>query len=212
MSSLTVPPPVSAPLADAAEASSAPTARHLRADAQRNRDKILAAAEVAFREQGSAVQMEDIAHRASVGVGTLYRHFPTKENLVAELFMHRFSGCIAQAESALESADPWSALECFVHNNAEAMAVDAGLRDALTAVRKDQNMCSAQRGELNARIAMLLERGQRQGSVRPDVEVQDMQALMCGLSAAIADGGQPRLLASVLLAGLRAQDAPRASA
>src|SRR4249919_1027172 len=85
--------------------------RHQRADARRNREKIIAAAEIAFRELGTAVQMEDIARRAKVGVGTLYRHFPTKEHLVAELATHCFSGCISEAETALATVDVWAAIE-----------------------------------------------------------------------------------------------------
>jgi AcrR family transcriptional regulator len=177
--------------------------RHLRADARRNRDKILAAAESAFRDQGTAVQMEDIARRASVGVGTLYRHFPTKEALVAELATHRFSGCVADAETALATADPWSAIECFVYSNAEQMATDAGLRDTLALAGMDERVCTRERERLEQRLGVLFERAHADGSLRTDVGVPDIEALMCGLSAAIARGGDWRRLASIVLAGMR---------
>ena len=176
--------------------------RHQRADARRNREKILAAAEIAFRELGTAVQMEDVARRAEVGVGTLYRHFPTKEQLVAELATHRFSGCISEAEDALETADVWAAIECFVYWNAEQMATDAGLRDTFMAACQASGICAGERDRLTQRLAALLERAQNHGSVRKDVTIDDVQALMCGLSAAIAGGGDWRRIASVMLAGL----------
>jgi AcrR family transcriptional regulator len=183
--------------------------RHQRADARRNRGKILAAAEIAFRELGTAVQMEDIARRAEVGVGTLYRHFPTKEHLVAELATHRFSGCISEAETALETADVWAAIECFVYRNAEQMATDAGLRDTFMAACQSGGIWADERDRLNQRLTALLERAQTHGAVRKDVTINDVQALMCGLSAAIAGGGDWRRLASVMLAGLHApQHAP----
>lgn len=183
--------------------------RHQRADARRNREKILSAAEIAFRELGTAVQMEDIARRAEVGVGTLYRHFPTKEHLVAELAIHRFSGCISEAETALETADVWAAIECFVYRNAEQMATDAGLRDTFTAACRSGGIWADERDRLNQKLAALLERAQNLGKVRQDVTLGDVQALMCGLSAAIAGGGDWQRLASVMLAGLRApQPAP----
>lgn len=182
--------------------------RHQRADARRNREKILAAAEAAFQELGAAVQMEDIAHRAEVGVGTLYRHFPTKEQLVAELATHRFSNCISEAETALETDDVWGAIECFVYSNAEQMATDAGLRDTFMAACQTDGICAAERDRLTQRVAALLDRAQTHGSVRKDVTLDDVQALMCGLSAAIAGGGDWRRLASVMLGGLRAADAP----
>ena len=178
--------------------------RHQRADARRNREKIIAAAEIAFRELGTAVQMEDIARRAKVGVGTLYRHFPTKEHLVAELATHCFSGCISEAETVLATVDVWAAIECFVYRNAEQMATDAGLRDTFMAACQSGGIWADERDRLNQRLATLLERAQANGNVRQDVTLGDVQALMCGLSAAIAGGGDWRRLASMMLAGLHA--------
>jgi len=189
------------------------TERHQRADARRNREKILAAAESAFREQGTAVQMEDVARRAEVGVGTLYRHFPTKDHLVAELATHRFTGCISEAELALATADAWAAIECFVYRNAEQMATDAGLRDTFRAACQAGGIWADERDRLNRRLAALLEQAQTNGSVRQDVTIDDVQALMCGLSAAIAGGGDWQRIASVMLAGLHApQPAPAVTA
>jgi len=180
------------------------TERHLRADARRNRERILAAAEAAFRELGTAVQMDDVARRAGVGVGTLYRHFPTKEALVEELATLRVTGCIAQAETAIAMADAWAAVECFVYSNAEQMASDAGLRDSLAAVGRDQMMCRLERGRLEERLGIVLDRARAAGTLSADVTVHDVQSLMTGLSAAIAGGGDWQRLARIVLAGLRA--------
>jgi AcrR family transcriptional regulator len=182
-----------------------------RADARRNREKILAAAEQAFRELGAAVQMEEVAHRAGVGVGTLYRHFPTKEILVSELASERFSGCISEAESALGDADAWAAIECFVYRNAEQMATDAGLRDTFAAACQQGGISREKRDQIMERVGTLLDRAKIRRRVRADVTTDDIRALMCGLSAAIGTGGDWRRLASVMLAGIRASEQSPAS-
>src|SRR5919197_6626891 len=83
----------------------------LRADARRNRERILAAAKEVFGEKGEDAQMDDVARRAGVGVGTVYRHFPTKEALVHALTDEQFNVIAAHARETLELADPWEAFE-----------------------------------------------------------------------------------------------------
>ena len=87
----------------------APGERPLRADARRNREKVLTAARDVFSEHGRDAQMDDVARRAGVGVGTVYRHFPTKEALIEALMVAAFEAIAAQAEAALEIEDPWEA-------------------------------------------------------------------------------------------------------
>src|ERR1044071_6160977 len=84
--------------------------RPLRADARRNREKVLAAARAVFSEHGREAQMDDVARRAGVGVGTVYRHFPTKEALIEALMVDSFKSIAAEAERALDIEDPWEAL------------------------------------------------------------------------------------------------------
>src|SRR3954454_3860236 len=106
--------------------------RPQRADARRNRERILAAAREAFAEAGRDVQMPDVARAAGVGVGTLYRHFPAKEDLVRALVRDKVQAVIDTAREAQPRHDPWEAIEWLVHQNAVKMAHSRGLRDAMS--------------------------------------------------------------------------------
>ena len=176
----------------------------MRADARRNRERILVAAHEAFSAEGAEVQIDQIARLAGLGVGTLYRHFPTKEALVRELGRHLAAQCAATAAAALEMDDPWESIACFVHRNAEGMARDAGLRETFASVRLKDD-CPFEAAHLEGGIAALLERAQGAGVVRPDLNVEDFQALMCGLSATIARCGDAQRYADLMLDALRTQ-------
>src|SRR5947208_8597118 len=108
------------------------TTRPLRADAQRNRDKIVAAARDCFSEEGLDAQMEDVARRAGVGVGTVYRHFTTKDELVDALADERFDRLRDLALEALEMEDPCEAFETFVRASARIQTEDRALSEVLT--------------------------------------------------------------------------------
>jgi AcrR family transcriptional regulator len=178
-------------------------ARPLRADARRNRERILETARTAFADRGQDVQMDEIAERAGVGVGTVYRHFPTKEALVLELVRESVGGCVEAAAAALEREDPWEAVESVVRDNAENMARNRGLRDAMAGVDFPDD-CPWENSQLRDHAAALIERAQRAGAMRAGITVDDYQALMCGLAAAIASGGDPERQSEFALAGLRA--------
>jgi AcrR family transcriptional regulator len=178
-------------------------ARPLRADARRNRERILHTARAAFADRGQDVQMDEIAERAGVGVGTVYRHFPTKEALVLELVRESVGGCIEAAAAALEREDPWEAVESVVRDNAQNMARNRGLRDAMAGVDFPDD-CPWENSQLRDHAAALIERAQRAGAMRAGITVDDYQALMCGLAAAIASGGDPERQSEFALAGLRA--------
>jgi AcrR family transcriptional regulator len=178
-------------------------ARPLRADARRNRERILEAGRTAFVERGEDVQMDEIAQLSGVGVGTLYRHFPTKEALVMELVNQSVRTCIVSTEQALEQEDAWTAVEWLVRDHARNMTNNRGLRDALVGIKfSDGNPWDD--SELRAGAAAVIERAQEAGAMRADITVDDWQALMCGLSAAIAYGGDAERLVEFALAGLRA--------
>src|SRR5437016_13100169 len=115
-----------------AEAGQALPSRPLRRDAERNRERILKAAAQVFTERGLGVSLDEIARHAGVGVGTVYRRFGTKEELVQALFMDRIESVAALAEQAAEAPDPWSALVCFMEQFAEALAGNRGLKQMLT--------------------------------------------------------------------------------
>src|SRR5215207_8155029 len=103
--------------------------RPLRRDAERNRLRILAAAREAFAEEGLCVTLDEIARRAGVGVGTVYRRFPDKESLVDALFEHRMEEFVALAEECLRAEDPWEGLTCFLEQATEQHACDRGFKE-----------------------------------------------------------------------------------
>src|ERR1700754_2182360 len=98
--------------------------RPLRADARRNRERVLKAAQATFAEHGHEAQMDDVARRAGGGVGTVYRHFPTKEALMEALAVDRFERVLAAGKLALDRADPWEALAEALWAGAELLAGD----------------------------------------------------------------------------------------
>jgi len=181
-----------------------PAVRPLRADAQRNHDRIVAAARAAFRESGVDVQMDEIARRAEVGVGTLYRHFPTKDALVAELGRQKMNDRIAGLDLALASDDPWLGLVTVLTNAGREMARDAGFREVFGAVGTP-GWCPGEVADCRSRQSELLRRLKAAGAIRPDLTVNDVQAMMCGLAAAIEGGGKWRLHVDMMLAGMRPQ-------
>ena len=172
------------------EASAGQTGRALRADARRNRESILAAAKTAFAEAGVHAQMEDVARRAAVGVGTVYRHFPTKEALIGELLDQKFRLLLEGARQALDVEDPWEAFAGTLRRNAELMAADAAVQDALMRADADAAFSYAEeaREELKTTFAIVIERAKTARVIRPDFTIEDVPPLMCGLSSTMAAG------------------------
>lgn len=178
--------------------------RPLRSDARRNRKRILEAARNAFAETGRGVQMDDVARLTGVGVGTVYRHFPTKEDLVLELVRESVRACIESARQALTCDDAWEAVEWLVRENADKMAHSRGLRDAMSVIDfGDENPWNTD--DVRTEADAVLDRARDAGAIRADITVDDWQALMCGLSAAIASGGDADRHADFVLAGVRAR-------
>ena len=181
--------------------------RPLRADARRNRERILQAARHACAEHGASVQIDDVARLAGVGVGTVYRHFPTKDALIDALVEEKFRITSENIREALEIEDPWESFAGALRRNAEVMAADAGLRDALIRLSPSVHAASEARTELDALGTRLVERAQAAGVLRRDVTVNDLSALMGGLCLSMA---QPELdwrrHLELLLDGLRARD------
>jgi AcrR family transcriptional regulator len=177
--------------------------RPLRADARRNRERVLEAARTAFAESGRDVQMDEIAQLAGVGVGTVYRHFPTKEDLVLALVHESVQGYLASARQALERDDAWEAIDWLVREKAANMARNRGLRDAMSVIEFDgDNPWNSD--EARACTVAVLERAREAGVIRPDITADDWHGLMCGLSASIASGADADRQVEFLLAGVRA--------
>ncbi|MDE3130027.1 MAG: TetR/AcrR family transcriptional regulator [Acidobacteriota bacterium] len=157
--------------------------RPLRADARRNRERILESALAAFAEQGPDAQIDDVARHAGVGVGTVYRHFPTKEALLAELVRQKFRLFADRAREAVEAGgEPFAALERLMRQNAESAAADMGLKYAIASAGEEGwTQAHAERDELIRLTAELIERARRAGTIRPDIEATDIAMLMCGV-------------------------------
>ena len=167
------------------------SARPLRADARRNRERILDGAREVFEERGLDAQMDDVAMRSGVGVGTVYRHFPTKEALLGELVRHKFRIFATNARESLElEGEPFEIFADLLRRNAEVCARDAAIQHALTGFGEHIAMhAQSEVQELNAPTAELIARAQRAGSMRPDINVNDIPMLMCGVSATMAQTG-----------------------
>src|SRR3954452_3043749 len=179
--------------------------RPLRADARRNRERILVAARGACAAHGANVQMDDVAREAGVGVGTVYRHFPTKDALIEALVAEKFRVTTENIRAALEIEDPWEGFCAALRNNAEVMAADAGLRDALVRLGPLARHPDAERAELNALAGEIVRRAQAAGVLRDDVTVDDIGALMAGLCITMAHPELDwRRHLELLLDGLRA--------
>ena len=182
----------------------------MRADARRNRERILTAARDAFGEHGPLTQMDDVALRAGVGVGTLYRHFPTKDALVAELVRQKFVLITERAEQALqENGDPFEIFAAMLEQTHAAFEKDAAGQDAIMRASGEwSEEVVAQQQLLDAAVQELIDRAQAAGSMRPDFAVTDMPMLMCGISSTMshnAPGFDWRRHLEILLDGLRAR-------
>src|SRR5580704_17400390 len=146
------------------------TERPLRADARRNRERILESARAAFAETGVDAQIDDVARHAGVGVGTVYRHFPTKQALLTELVRQTFRLFTEWALEALEAGgEPFALIEGLLRRIAETAAADAGVQYALasSAAQAARSEAQAEQDELIAVIAELTGRARRAGTIRP---------------------------------------------
>lgn len=184
--------------------------RPLRRDAERNRQRILKAAAEVFDERGLEVSLDEVARHAGVGVGTVYRRFPTKEELMEALFMERIDSIAALAEAAGDAADPWSGLVSFIEQVAEMLAGDLGLRQMLMFATYGRDTVSYARSRNAPLIARLVERAQAAGQLRPDLRQTDIPFIIFVLTEAtqLAREVSPeiwRRYLSLVLDGMRPQ-------
>lgn len=164
------------------------SARQLRADARRNRERILTAAVEVFSEQGVDAQIDDVARRADLGVGTIYRHFPTKDALVSELVRQKFRMFADNARSALSAeGEPFEVFAELLRANAVFCSRDAAVQHALSASGETAwDHAQAEIDELIGLTDELVSRAQAAGTMRPDVSARDIPMLMCGVSSTMA--------------------------
>jgi AcrR family transcriptional regulator len=185
--------------------------RPLRADARRNRERVVAAAREVFGEQGREAQMDDVARRAAVGVGTVYRHFPTKEALLEALAVDAFERLTARAVACLEMADPWEAFTSALWAGAETLSADRALSEVMAEIPGPVPIGLETQRELNEAMTTLIERAKASGDLRADVVLDDIPMVMCGMGAATRKSHQCpdawRRHMAIILDGLRAASA-----
>ena len=159
-----------APLETPTKAASKP----LRADAQRNRDRLVVAGKEVFAERGFDVSLDEIARHAGVGVGTAYRRFPNKEALINEIFDERMQEITVVLQKALELDDPWEGLQMFVADLLRFQSEDRGLKQAFHEADATRDRMTEAKAVLQPMISELIERSQAAGKLRPDVTPTDV--------------------------------------
>nr|WSZ99715.1 TetR/AcrR family transcriptional regulator [Streptomyces sp. NBC_00857] len=199
----------SAPVATAARPSGTAAAPPpLRADARRNRARVLEAAQDAFASEGLAVPLDEIARRAGVGAGTVYRHFPTKEALFEAVMLSRVQEYVTAAREMATAQDPGEALFEFIRRMIHEGGVKKDLADSLTGAGIDvEGALSDVTRELEDAIGDLLSRAQRAGVVRRDIGIAELMTIIASIflanRARAGDTELHRRVVAVVLDGLR---------
>lgn len=178
----------------------------MRADARRNRRLILDAAETAFAEEGLGVPVDEIARRAGVGAGTLYRNFPTKEHLFQAVISHHMEALASQAEALADSDQPGRAFFEFIGHLVTEASKKRNLFDALTGagVNVKESLVDT-KAKVERAAQVLLDRAQRAGEVRADVTLPEVFGLVmgaCAFSDPQADSGSQSRMVAVVCDGL----------
>ncbi|MEU5877999.1 TetR family transcriptional regulator [Spirillospora sp. NPDC047279] len=186
--------------------------RPLRADAARNRDKLLATAVRVFGERGLDAPLEEVARGAGVSIGTLYNHFPTREALLDAVLPHRIIALDQVAAAALADPDPWNGFVRFVEGLFELQSQDRGLNDALArrTPLSPEVLAACHRGFRH--VDRLIERAKESGALRADFEASDLATLIWAMSQVIRQAMDTapdlwRRCLSFFLDGLRADAA-----
>ncbi|HEX6543028.1 MAG TPA: helix-turn-helix domain-containing protein [Ktedonobacterales bacterium] len=152
-----------------------------RADARRNRERLLAVAQAAFAEHGPNASLEDIARRAGVGIGTLYRHFPTRQALLEAAYHDQMELLTAEAKTLLEEASPGDALDTWLQSLLVHKLLQRGLTEVLVEGEKSGEISPA-KARMRAAGAALLARAQQAGAVRSDIDILDLMRLVHGVA------------------------------
>ncbi|WP_371673696.1 TetR/AcrR family transcriptional regulator [Streptomyces sp. NBC_00289] len=185
--------------------------RPLRADARRNRDRLLEVARTAFAAEGVAVPLDEIARRAGVGPGTLYRHFPTKESLLEAVVQERVRRLVERAQALRHADDPAAALVTVLGQVVEDAAEKADLVDTLAGAGVEvRTALATDVTRLHEAIGHLLVRAQKSGAVRGDIGIADLMAVLGGVLYALRNlgGGAAREpVLAILYDGLRTSGA-----
>jgi AcrR family transcriptional regulator len=184
--------------------------RPLRKDAERNRRRILDAARELFAQRGLAVTLNDVAHHAGVGVGTVYRRFPDRERLIDELFEERLDELVTRAAAAAEEQDPWKALTRLLETVLEIQANDRAIKELVFNAPGELARVTRIRARMLPIVTRVVQRARDSGQLRPDIEPADLPLLQLILGAVIdcARDVEPELwrrYLEIMLRGLRAE-------
>jgi len=175
----------------------------LRADARRNRARVLDVAERTFAAKGLAVSIDEIAQLAGVGVGTIYRHFPTKETLFGAIVVDRIQRLVDEARGLAGAADPGEAFFGFFTHLVEEALLNKALYEALSEAAGVETVIGQLGEQLVAAQGVLLARAQRAGAIRKDVDVGDLKALVAGCLAMESQGVVSGRMVAIVCDGLR---------
>jgi len=184
-------------------------AEQLRADARQNHARLITAATAAFAERGADAPLEDIARRAGVGIGTLYRHFPTRLDLQAAVFRSQVGAVCDEGDALLEKAPPGEAFAAWMRSLAGYLVTKRGLSHALIeAVGVESELISSCWMAMRQTTERLLANAQEAGVIRPDVDAMDVMRLVHGVTVSTEKAPERSdMLLSVMLDGLRAHPA-----
>ena len=191
---------------------SAPSERPLRRDAERNRRRIVDAARVVFAERGLRGSHDDIAREAGVGVGTVYRRFPDKEQLIDALFEARIEEIADVARAAADHPDPWEGLVGYLVRMQEMQSDDRGLKEILLGGPRGPERAVAARSLIAPVVAQVLQRAKDAGVVRTDIELTDLPLIQLAIGT-VAEASRDvapdvwRRTMTLVLDGLRADSA-----
>lgn len=186
--------------------------RGLRVDAERNRARIVTAAQAAFAEHGLDVPLEEVAARAGVGIATLYRRFPTREDLIAASFEARVAEYAEAAEVALRAPDGWSGFCAYVERICAMQAADRGLKDVLTRTLPNAKALEGHRKRRYELSVRLIDRAKAEGTLRSDLVPEDLILLLMANAGVVQGAGEAapdawRRLVGLLLDGFRSEAA-----
>ncbi|MEV6427205.1 TetR/AcrR family transcriptional regulator [Nocardia sp. NPDC051463] len=188
--------------------------RRLRADAARNQQRIVAAARELFADHGLEITLDDVAERAGVGVGTVYRRFANKKELIAEVFEQNMSEFGDAADAALAHPDPWQGLVQFFEYACTHLATNRGFSEVVLELENDMERFAAVRDRLKPTVAAVIDRARDAGTLAPDVEASDFFALIHMVDA-LAEFSRPvnpnvwQRYMAIALNGVRADAMPR---
>jgi AcrR family transcriptional regulator len=189
------------------------TNKTLRRDAERNRQRLLEAARELFTTRGLDVTLDDVAEHAGVGVGTAYRRFANKDELIDALLEEQIDAMVAMAERGLENPDPWDGLIEYIVGALELQVADRGLKEVLFAPGRGKKRVAGAKSRLGPAVSALADRARDAGVVRPDFDTSDipMIYLMLGTVVDFSREYEPELYRrylAMLLEGIRAGGQP----